>query len=135
MNSYWDIVPMRRKANFLFIQFRRQTLIDWSMSLSDENKMKRNCFDNSHELSPFFFLLTEINKKTWSLIVKCRSSCSWDQIKTVCFFSGIFNVFPVLHSNTGCLLKIFYWKSIMASYWVKKQLDTKTNMNTVQFRN
>ena len=52
-----------------------------------------------------------------------------------CFFSGIFNVYPVLHSNTGCLLKIFYWKSIMASYWVKKQLDTKTSMNTVQFRN
>lgn len=51
-----------------------------------------------------------------------------------CFFSGIFNVYPVLHSNTGCLLKILYWKSIMASYWVKKQLDTKTNMNTVQFR-
>lgn len=75
---------MRRKANFLLIQFRRQTLIDWSMSLSDKNKMKRNCFDNSHKLSPFFFLLTEINKKTCSLIVKCRSSCSWNQIKTVC---------------------------------------------------
>lgn len=83
MNSYWNIVPMRRKANFLFIQFRRQTLIDWSMSLSDKNKMKRNCFDNSHKLSSFFFFWLKLIKKTWSLIVKCRSSCSWNQIKTV----------------------------------------------------
>lgn len=75
---------MRRKANFLFIQFRSQTLIDWSMSLSDKNKMKRNCFDNSHKLSPFFFFWLKLIKKTWSLIVKCRSSCSWNQIKTVC---------------------------------------------------
>lgn len=51
------------KQIFLFIQFRRQTLIDWSMSLSDKNKMKRNCFDNSHKLSPFFFFWLKLIKK------------------------------------------------------------------------
>lgn len=100
MNSYWDIVPMRRKTNFLFIQFRKQTLIDWSMSLSDKNKMKRNCFDNSHKLSPFFFFWLKLIKKTWSLIVKCRSSCSWNQIKTVCSVNRRYFVFQLASGIT-----------------------------------
>ena len=46
-----------------FLWDERQTLIDWSMSLSDKNKMKRNCFDNSHKLSPFFFFWLKLIKK------------------------------------------------------------------------
>ena len=47
-----------------------------------------------------FFLLTEINKKTWSLIVKCRSSCSWNQIKTVCSVNRRYFVFQLASGIT-----------------------------------
>ena len=89
-----------KKSKF-FIHSIQKADFDWLiLSLSDKNKMKRNCFDNSHKLSPFFFLLTEINKKTWSLIVKCRSSCSWNQIKTVCSVNRRYFVFQLASGIT-----------------------------------
>lgn len=43
----------------------------------------------------FFFFWLKLIKKTWSLIVKCRSSCSWNQIKTVCSVNRRYFVFQL----------------------------------------